>query len=389
MAKISALPDAAPFSGRERLPVVQDDETRGAAIDDIIAPAIAELDARVAVIDDGTTLHRFRDAAGREIGAIVNGLDGRPHLVIGGIDITAEIDAMRAGGTDLDMPDLYARIDAAGQMLYWVDESGGFRLPGLDSSVQALISGLIGAATSYRLYTFIDADGPGWKLRAYRGTDRVNFLVEDEVTYTGLPAGHSIRDPEVKFMRGRYWLVHSAFGFATGTDAAGFDIAVSLDGKNFVFVTTVWLPPLINGALTAWAPSLFEDLDGTVRVTIAVWFGVKEKNDRGQDTAILKSYSLYATSPTLRDWALAGQITGELVPANSIDGCLAHYKGRYYLAIKDEKTRRLKLLWGTSPIGPFDQGRDIVLANTSIEGPQLDIDPGLQACLRISMARCG
>ena len=273
------------------------------------------------------------------------------------------------GGEDL------ALLAAAGGEVYQrVDRDGGHHLPGLAGSVQDQISAL-GGVRGYRLYTFVDADTPNWRLRAYRCSKRTGLFVEEQVTHTGLPAGLTVRDPAPKPMGGRTWLVHTAYGYGTGAGASKIGLAVALNGLDFKHVALVDVAAMLPNAQSAWASELTVDQGGRIRLFVSVWLGASAKNDRNQDTKVFKTYWLYPTRPDLTAWALGGEVAGAALPANAIDVNFAFYNGFYWMPVKDELTRRLKLCWSTSITGPYDDGRPIVLGNTSVEGGELTIEP--------------
>lgn len=263
---------------------------------------------------------------------------------------------------------LFCITDTDGKMVVSVDTSGVM-------TVNGVTIGSTASGPKFRLYTWEERDGPNWRLRGYEGTDGVHFPTELNITYTGLPSGLTVRDPKVLKVGGKYLLVHTAYGFGTGSGAAQFAVATSDDGLNFTFVRLVSMSGFVSTAQTAWAPDLAVDPSGAVLVMVSCWLGQTETNPSGSGQYVLKPYLVAPTTPDFAGaWKLIGPVTGAGIPNNSIDGSLAFYNGFANLVIKNESTKRLRYLWSTSAVGPYDSYVDLSLGNEDTEGPDLRPD---------------
>jgi len=263
---------------------------------------------------------------------------------------------------------LFVLTDKNGNMVVSVDNSGVM-------TVNGEVIASTGTSVVYRFYTFEDRDGPNWKLRAYDGADNINFPTEVIITYNGLPAGLTVRDPKVIKIGGKYVLVHSAYGFGTGAGAAQFAVAISTDGKTFNFVRLVSMAGFVADAKTAWAPDAMIDKDGGLTVTVSCWLGETETNTSGSGQYVLKMYMVAPTTLDFAgDWRLLGPVTGAAIPKNSIDASLIYYNGFNVMTFKNESTKRLRQTWSKSITGPYDLYNDLDLGNFDTEGPDMEIN---------------
>lgn len=239
----------------------------------------------------------------------------------------------------------------------------------------------------FRFYSFDGSVVGQETLNAYEGLDGLNFPNELPVGVSGLPQGVSVRDPSVERdpETGIYWMVFSAWSFATGPAAASFGVARSDNGMAFDFVGLVSLldvPTPEDGtepADRAWAPEWVRG-PGFLGVWVSTNFGTTDpanSNDR------MVPLLFKVTSPDRKQMRFLGHITGSEIPFNCIDGTAIFTNGVWLACVKDEAATTLHIVWSEDVRTGYDSEGSTGTASWggSIEGPSLvPIGSGIIRC---------
>jgi len=276
-------------------------------------------------------------------------------------------------GTQFPFPttDLFTFTDANEKIVAVIDQQGNLQLIG---------NGGGGGNTStkrFRFYTFDGSNVFAETLKAYEGTDGLNFPTELPIVFNP-PAGQTVRDPDIfrDAVTGIWWMVYSAWSFGTGAAAASFGVARSADGENWTYVGLIDLgnvpdPANAGGkADRAWAPAWVFDGMGGVFVWVSSNFGAIDPATGGSRMTPLL---FRVTSPDMKRMEYLGTVTGTKIPFNCIDGTAIRTNGVYLACVKDEAARQLHIVWSKDlRTGYNDEGSTATaLWGEPIEGPTL------------------
>lgn len=169
------------------------------------------------------------------------------------------------------------------------------------------------------------AAGASLNLFLVTSTDGLHFVLMP-ANYTPT-SGHVVRDPSIVKIGATWWVAHTNISFTASTS---FDIAMSIDGVNFTYVTSVDCSSVTGNTASsfAWAPEWFVDIDGSVHVLAAL------------NSAVTPNFSIYEMHPTSSDftsWSTPVMLTsvgGGSVQANIIDPFMVRVGTTYNLWFK-------------------------------------------------------
>lgn len=174
-------------------------------------------------------------------------------------------------------------------------------------------------------------------------SDDGNYWQAVPANYTP-DGGQTVRDPDILWHGGAWWLVHSTVTGAT-YEGTSFAVASSEDGVNWAHVATVDCSA-VPGMTKAWSPLWFVDpADDSVHVLVSVALTA--------DGTDFQSYEVHPTNAGMTSWSGLTLVTGTSMRANYIDGKVLREGGSYYLTFKNETTKVIEVYKSASPFSGY------------------------------------